>query len=92
MSTFAYPELDELPLGYIVALAELTECRMTDVMVKALFQQRLERELKWGDYEPGRYAFKLENVRRLKEPIFHRGSLGIWVVNADEERRVLSQF
>lgn len=37
-----------------------------------------EDELAFGDYTPGRFAWKLEDVKILKEPITAKGKLGLW--------------
>lgn len=37
-----------------------------------------EREIAFGDYTPGRYAWLLADVRMLPEPISVRGALGLW--------------
>ncbi len=77
-----------LPLGCIVAVCELTECRQTETLAPTLPAQ----ELQWGDYAAGRYAFKLDNVRVLTRPVFHRGALGLWNVAWDETNDILRQL
>jgi hypothetical protein len=72
---------NRLPCGVIVCLAEITECRQT----YPLSQELSAVERLYGDYSEGRYAFKLENVRPLKEPIPARGALGFWTVDASIE-------
>lgn len=42
-----------------------------------------ETELRCGDYRTGRWAWKLENVRRI-EPVYCRGSLGLWDWNGGD--------
>ena len=37
-----------------------------------------EPELSFGDYTPGRYAWILEDVKPLPEPIPAKGKLGLW--------------
>jgi activating signal cointegrator 1 len=69
--------LSDLPLGHIVCVCEVTECRQTETAVLELSEQ----EIKWGDYYPGRYAFKLENVRPLARPLAAKGALGFWTVD-----------
>jgi hypothetical protein len=88
LESCTHPELDELPLGYIVAVCQLTECRQTETLAPTLSEQ----ELRWGDYSPGRYAFKLESVRLLEEPVFHRGALSFWSVAWDETNQILRQL
>jgi activating signal cointegrator 1 len=45
----------------------------------------LEPDRSFGDYTPGRYAWILENVRMLKEPIPCKGMLGLWTVPMSAE-------
>lgn len=88
LESLEHHALAELPLGYIVCVADLTECRQTETVAKELS----ELELKWGDYSPGRYAFKLENVRILDEPVYAKGALGFWTVGPEIARQVQRQL
>ena len=38
-------------------------------------------EFDFGNYEPGRYAWILQNIKMLKEPIPAKGALGLWEWN-----------
>ena len=76
LESLEHPELAELPLGQIVCLCDLTECRQTETLAPTLS----EMERKWGDYAPGRYAFRLENARALETPVPAKGALGFWTV------------
>ena len=42
-----------------------------------------EKEMQLGDWTPGRYAWELDNVRILPEPIPAKGKQGLWNI-ADE--------
>ena len=86
-------DLDDLPRGDIIAVANLVNCHKIDSSDKAdgvLVLAHLENcgciedknELAFGDYTPGRFAWQLENVRRLAEPIPAKGKQRIW--NWDE--------
>lgn len=44
-----------------------------------------EAERLCGDWRPGRYAYRLANVRRLETPIPARGKQGLWRVEVPEE-------
>lgn len=79
LESIDHPELDELPLGFIVALATMTKCQPTDAIIETLSKQ----ERKWGDYSSGRFAFKMENIRVLETPVSARGSLGFWNVKPE---------
>jgi len=64
----------EIPLGAVVAIAELTDCILMDedfILKQSSFEQYL------GLWEVGRYAWKLENVRAIK-PITATGKQGLW--------------
>jgi len=63
---------EDLPLGQILAVAEIIGCRRTE------HAQVTEQERAFGDYTPGRYAIFTAGVRRLKQPITIRGALSIW--------------
>ena len=63
-----------ISLGAIVAIAELTDCILMDeefISKQSSFEQYL------GLWKPGRYAWKLENVRAI-EPIAATGKQGLW--------------
>ncbi len=78
-------DLAALPLGRIVCVCDLTECRQTATLAPTLTAV----EDQWGDYAPGRFAFRLENVRVLPEPVLARGALGFWAVGWDEALEVI---
>jgi hypothetical protein len=64
----------EIPLGAVVAIAELTDCILMDeefILKQSSFEQYL------GLWEVGCYAWKLENVRAI-EPIPVLGKQGLW--------------
>lgn len=65
-----------LPLGAILCVANLTECRQTETAVRELSAD----EQLWGDYGPKRFCFKFENVRKLSTPVPALGALGFWEV------------
>lgn len=64
-----------MPLGCVVAVAELVAILPTSGMT---VDYLLNEEKKWGDYSQGRFAWFLENVRALPEPIPAKGALGLW--------------
>ena len=49
-------------------------------------------DLAFGDYSPSRYAFKLEQIRALPEPIPFRGSQGLWNVPEDVQASIWGQL
>jgi hypothetical protein len=67
--------IDCLPLGAVVAVADLVDV----IRIDLAFRLRLSvLELTFGDYADGRIAWVLRNVRALREPIPARGMLGLW--------------
>lgn len=67
----------DIPLGAIVAIANITDCIL---MTEEFIGQQSQKELRCGDWEVGRYAWKLENVRAI-EPISATGKQGLWKWN-----------
>ena len=81
---------DELPTGAILATCRLVAC----IPTRELQQNRViemdaaaqcenfylsDLERAFGDYSPGRWAWLLADVKRLKDPIPVKGALGLWV-------------
>lgn len=85
----------ELPLGAIVAVADLVGCwRMgaawlaSEAMgLNAIGVRVGEHEAAFGDYTPGRHAWLLHDVHALERPVPCRGALGLWDVPADVDER-----
>ncbi len=87
-----------LTFGAIVAVCDLVDCKPTESLSAAeLDERRLPtgvtnpafawRERDMGDFYPGRFACKLENVRRIQPAIPWKGAQGFFDVPDD----VLSQ-
>lgn len=76
----------DLPRGAIIAVANLHDVariklrRDGVVCVERMAIPPDETELAFGNYEPGRWAWRLTNVRALREPIPCKGALGLWPV------------
>lgn len=73
-----------IPLGAIVAVATLAGVARTEEVSPAI--SGLERHL--GDYGPGRWAWMLEDVVALGEPVPARGALGLWEMGREIEDAV----
>lgn len=71
-----------LPQGAIVAIAQLTDCRLTEYLTPDPY----------GDYTPGRYGWSLGDVRRIPDPVSVKGSLGLWHPNVETLAAVYRQF
>jgi activating signal cointegrator 1 len=57
---------DDLPRGCAVSLVNLTDCIP---MTPTFINEQPETEIDCGDWQVGRFAWKLENVRRITPPI-----------------------
>ncbi len=67
---------DDLQYGKAVAIVSLTAIFKTDHL-----EYKLDPTEKIvGDFSPGRYAWKLENIRRFKKPSWVRGKQGLFDV------------
>ncbi len=64
--------------GHIICKCNLVDCiYMTDEYVNNM-KENNHQEYICGEYSVGRYAWILENVEVLDEPILVKGHLGVW--------------
>jgi activating signal cointegrator 1 len=65
----------DIPVGAALCIAKLTDCiRMTPEFIDAMTPQ----ERAFGDWKPGRFAWKLEDIRPFAQPIKMRGAQGLF--------------
>ncbi len=67
----------KLNYGYIICKCKLVDC----IKIDKTFQEKISKnrkEYKLGDYKEGRYAWILEDIEKLSEPIKAKGKLNIW--------------
>lgn len=69
--------VEELPLGAVIATAELVDIRRVEDVRDGLD----ERERAFGNYDDGRFAWELREVRMLPVPVAARGALSLWEWN-----------
>lgn len=67
--------VSDLPLGCIVCTVDLVDCLHTEDAIRSSFFGG--DELHFGDYTPGRFAWRLDNVRPVGN-VPARGSQGFW--------------
>ena len=70
----------DLNFGYIICICNLIDC----VYMDNNFLNRIKNdktEFICGDYKLGRYAWILEDIEVLDNPIYAKGKLGIWNYN-----------
>jgi hypothetical protein len=79
-------DLKSLPRGAVIATCELVNV----ISVEGFRPEPAERA--FGDYGPGRFAWLLENVRAIVEPVECRGALGLWELStlSDGELKVIA--
>ena len=69
---------DRLNFGYIICKCNLVDCiYMTKEYVENIKKNNYQ-EYVCGKYEEGRYAWVLENIEPLGNPIKAKGHLSIW--------------
>lgn len=79
---------DPLPLGAIIAVVDLLDVLPTG---EAIFDTSAIERL-WGDYSPGRFAWRLGNIRKLEQPIPCKGALGLWSPTPELVRAINEQL
>jgi hypothetical protein len=67
-----------LPLGKIVAVCRLANCLRAEAVTRIVHVSA--QELAFGDFEAGRFAWMLDNVRPLFEPVAYTGERGFFDV------------
>lgn len=76
-----YTSFVDFPYGMALCIADLVFIRPTE-----LIRERLSaRELAFGDYSDGRWAWEFQNVRRFRKPIPVRGALHLFDVHLSEK-------
>lgn len=84
------------PLGALVAVAKLGRFIRTENCPEGFGLEfdpaKTEDELLLGNYEPGRWAWELLDVKPLTEPIPLKGRQGFWILDPDTERLVRNQL
>jgi len=83
--TKTWHQISPLSTGCVIAIAELVDCwKVLDnhlLEAQPPNEKRVKflnmRELPFGDYTPGRYAWELANVCRI-EPVPVKGQQGLW--------------
>lgn len=71
------PPLTKLPFGAVVCVVDLVGVAPVAHYLWP-FCTLTQQETTFGDYGPGRFAWRLENVRVLAQPIAVRGKQGLW--------------
>jgi len=67
-------KLNMLPLGAALCIADLIDVQPTDNLPPLPM-----REMVFGNFASGRFAWRLENIRLFPQPIPMRGLPGLWI-------------
>ncbi len=83
-----------LPKGAVVAAVLLDSVHPTGNggLPEAIPKPELPHERRFGNYAPGRWAWKLTGLYRLPGPVPHRGAMGLWKLPDDLGRRLLAEW
>ena len=69
--------INELNFGNIICSCNLVDCiEMTDKFIEGV--KKNKEEYICGVYKTGRYAWILDDIKVLENPIPAKGHLGIW--------------
>lgn len=79
----------ELPVGCIVAVAQLLDVVGTNDVMDDVMELTCEHEIAFGDYAPGRSAWLLDDVVALAKPIPCKGALGLWDTSPEQSLSVV---
>ncbi|QSB09687.1 ASCH domain-containing protein [Lysinibacillus fusiformis] len=75
-------ENEDLPLGFVIATAELIDCHLipNELSAAGIDIGKILKgdELYFGDFMDGRYAWELNKVKVLSEPEPAKGKLSLW--------------
>jgi activating signal cointegrator 1 len=69
---------NSLPRGCMLGIADLTNIWPTENLRPRLEANGQRQELEFGNYQPGRFGWWYQNVRRLAEPLPVTGQQGVW--------------
>lgn len=83
LTAAGFTNLRDLPLGAILAVVELVDVVPTGRTLFEVNTPWSPADLAFGNFTPGRFAWKTENPRRFKEPILWRGRQQLFDVPDD---------
>ncbi|MEM7555211.1 MAG: DNA N-6-adenine-methyltransferase [Cyanobacteria bacterium P01_A01_bin.84] len=84
------PDWDEtnFPRGYALAVCDLVDCIE---MTPEFISQQSQTEILCGDWQVGRYAWKLKNIQPITEPFAVKGKQGLFNVTSTSLEQYLKK-
>ncbi|MEM7716996.1 MAG: DNA N-6-adenine-methyltransferase, partial [Cyanobacteria bacterium P01_A01_bin.68] len=79
---------DNFPRGYALAVCDLVDCIE---MTPEFIAQQSQTEILCGDWQVGRYAWKLENIQPITEPFAVKGKQGLFNVTSTNLEQYLEK-
>jgi len=73
-----YDRWQDIPLGAVVGVAMLSWVHRTEQLEKVASLTLTDTERAFGDFSPGRYAWRLDRALKLRRPNPARGARGLW--------------
>lgn len=77
-----------LPTGSLIGVVTLYDC----VPTESVRDDITSIELKFGDYDDGRWAWLLHGAVELPKPVPCKGSLGLWNLKDEEVEAMVAQI
>jgi activating signal cointegrator 1 len=73
-----FPALDKLDHGYLLGTVHVYDC---ELMTEESIEDVTDEEKAYGDWRPGRFAWRTKDPEVFKDPIPVSGQQGIWIYN-----------
>jgi len=67
--------IKDLDFGKISVVCKLEDCIL---MTREFIDAQPRTEIEWGDWQPGRFAWKLSEIKVLDTPVSAKGRQGLW--------------
>lgn len=90
-----YKNMNDFPRGKIIAIGNLVDVIRVDLVGKNFIVEKGKKskvvrflsinELAFGDYSAGRFAWLLEDMQIMPEPVPAKGHQGLWWWNVPED-------
>ncbi len=81
-SEIELPPWSDFPHGCAIAICDLVDCIE---MTPEFIEQQSKTEILCGDWQVGRYAWKLENIELITEPFAVKGKQGLFNISVDKQ-------